>query len=263
MKLLQLAVVLLLTLTIADVGLAKKKEKEPDIDLVTWAEQEKNRLPAEIDGVKIFRPNEMDKDGVIRITGIADMPGISATQGFIAAFISINDIIDRNSDVIEAVDYEKKRFVVSFETHNGTGNNATVYRYVAAFQFADNLMTFVIYDINIEYKEKGILPRKLDIEKLKPAKNKRHAELTEAFSQHISKIINNAMNYAINNPNLEVKHWPEIKKGIVVKGMNEAEVRLIGGSPRSINNTGERVQWMYSNDFIVIFTNGMVSAVIQ
>ena len=71
------------------------------------------------------------------------------------------------------------------------------------------------------------------------------------------------MNYAINNPNLEVKHWPEIKKGIVVKGMNEAEVRLIGGSPRSINNTGERVQWMYSNDFIVIFTNGMVSAVIQ
>lgn len=50
------------------------------------------------------------------------------------------------------------------------------------------------------YKEKGILPRKLEAEKLKPA---------------------------------------------------------------NVNNSGNREKWLYSNDFIVVFTAGVVSTVIQ
>ena len=68
---------------------------------------------------------------------------------------------------------------------------------------------------------------------------------------------------AIKAKPADVTHWTDIKAGKIVKGMNETEVRLISGAPRSVSPLGESMQWMYTNDFIIIFTDGIVSNVIQ
>ena len=69
--------------------------------------------------------------------------------------------------------------------------------------------------------------------------------------------------YVSDNPSLKVTHWKDIKDGTVVKGMNETEVKLVGGAPVSVRKMGKRSKWMFSNDFVVIFTGGVVTTVIQ
>ena len=63
--------------------------------------------------------------------------------------------------------------------------------------------------------------------------------------------------------NISVSHWDEINARKIVKGMNATEVKLIAGRPRNITESGSREKWMYNNDFVVIFTDGIVSNVVQ
>lgn len=240
-----------------------KKPTEPEIDLVTWARQQSEQMPAEIDGIRIFRPNDKDADGKIRVTGFMDLPGVDTSHGFTAAYVAVADRLNPETDEVQTVDYDNRRFVVYREIVDGDGKDAAIYRFTTACQFTDGMMTFSSYDINIEYKEKGLIPRKLNIEKMKPATNERHKQLVEGFSTANSRSLDEVVKYIVGNKDIAVTHWDEIKQGKVVKGMNEAEVKLIGGAPRSVNRSGDRTQWMYSNDFIVIFSGGIVTNVIQ
>ncbi|MCC8038669.1 MAG: hypothetical protein LIP02_11160 [Bacteroidales bacterium] len=243
--------------------MAAKKEKTADVDLTTWAQEQASKLPEEIDGVKIYRANDLDSDGHARVTGFVELPGLDATQGFIAALVYVQDNLDPETDEVTTVDIDKKRFVVDRVIPNGEGKSATSYIYSTAYQLSDDLMSFVSYDVDIEFKEKGLIKRTLALEKFKPATNTRHKEIVEGFFLANSKIIDGITQYAKENSNLEVTHWPEVKKGKVTQGMNETEVKLIGGKPRSVTTSGSRIQWMYSNSFIVIFTDGTVSHVVQ
>lgn len=245
-------------------GLTKKKDKAPDIDVVTWVGQEADNLPKDVDGVAMFRPNTMDEDGRIAVDGSVALPSINQSQSFISAYVCANDMLNSDTeDAIDAVDFDKKKFSVYREIREGEYQNVSVYRFVTDYSFADGKMFFTTHDINIEYKEKGIITRKVAIEKFKPATNERHRELIEGFNLANSRIVDSISKAVRENKNLNVTHWAEIKAGKVVKGMNETEVRLIGGTPRSINPSGNSTQWMFSNDFIVIFTDGIVTNVIQ
>lgn len=245
-------------------GLTKKKDKAPDIDVVTWVGQEADNLPMDVDGVVIFRPNIMNEDGRVAVGGSVALPSVNQLQAFISGYVCANDMLDSETeDAIDGVDFDKKRFSVYREIREGEYQKASVYRFITDYSFADGKMIFSTHDINIEYKEKGILTRKVNIEKLKPATNERHRELIEGFNLANSRIVDGISRAIRESKSLKVTHWTEIKAGKVVKGMNETEVRLIGGTPRSINPSGDRTQWMYSNDFIVIFTDGIVTNVIQ
>ena len=264
-------------------GLTRKKDKTPDIDIVTWLGQEVSGLPNDVDGVKIFRPNTIGDDGRIRVDGNVALPAKKQSQGFIAAYIYASDNLG-DADRIDAVDYDGKSFSVYREIREGEYKDAAVYRFVTDYVFSDGKMSFSTYDINIEYKEKGILPRKISIEKFKPATNERHRELSEGFSLANSILIDDMAEAALEEildrcskwqlvqveirwclvtKPVDVTHWTDIKAGKIVKGMNETEVRLISGAPRSVSPLGESTQWMYTNDFIIIFTDGIVSNVIQ
>lgn len=243
-------------------GLTRKKDKTPDIDIVTWLGQEVSGLPNDVDGVKIFRPNTIGDDGRISVDGNVALPAKKQSQGFIAAYIYASDNLG-DADRIDAVDYDGKSFSVYREIREGEYKDAAVYRFVTDYVFSDGKMSFSTYDINIEYKEKGILPRKISIDKFKPATNERHRELSEGFSLANSILIDDMAEAALEAKPVDVTHWTDIKAGKIVKGMNETEVRLISGAPRSVSPLGESTQWMYTNDFIIIFTDGIVSNVIQ
>ena len=162
-------------------GLNRKKDKTPDIDIVVWLRHEVSGLPNDVDGVKIFRPNTIGEDGRISVDGNVELPAKKQSHGFIAAYIYACDNLG-NADRIEAVDYDAKSFSVYREIREGEYKDAVVYRFVTHYVFSDGNMSFSTYDINVEYREKGILPRKINIEKFKPATNERHRELSEGLS---------------------------------------------------------------------------------
>ncbi|MCM1452406.1 MAG: hypothetical protein NC102_09100 [Clostridium sp.] len=242
---------------------AKDDKKKSDIDLVTWANEQTSKLPDEVDGVHIYRVNGFDTDGKARVSGFVDMPGLSKEKAFQAAYISVADNMDTETDAIEAVDFGAKKFVVTRVIADGEGKNAATYAFSTAFSFDDGLMNFVTYDINIGFKEKGLISRKMQIEKMNPAAKERHMQLVEGFAFASSKMIDDILKNAEENASLNVTHWDDIKAGNVVKGMNQAEVTLVGGKPRSVTKSGNRVQWIFTNDFIVIFNDGIVTNVMQ
>jgi len=256
-------IAMLIILAVANPVIARDDKKKNEIDLVTWANDQTSKLPDEVDGVKIYRVNGFDNDGKARVTAFIDMPGLSKDKAFQAAILSVVDNMDREFDAIDAVDFDSKKFVVSKVIEDGEGNNAATYTFSTAFSFDDGLMSFVTYDVTIGFKEKGFLQRKMTIEKMNPAAKDRHKELTEGFALASSRVIDDIVKNAAKNSELTITHWDEIKAGTVVKGMNEAEVKFVGGQPRSVTKSGRRVQWIFNNDFIVIFSDGLVSNVMQ
>lgn len=256
-----IAMFVILATAVTAVG--KDDKKKNDVDLVAWANEQASKLPDEVDGVKIYRVNGFDNDGKARVTGFVDMPGLSKEKAFEAAIISIVDNMDTELEAIETIDFASKKFVVSKAIEDGEGKNAATYTFSTAFSFDDGLMSFATYDITIGFKEKGLIPRKMAIEKMNPSGKERHKELAEGFALASSRMIDDIVKNASKNSALPITHWDDIKAGTVVKGMNEAEVKLIGGQPRSVTKSGSRVQWMFNNDFIVIFNDGLVSNVMQ
>ena len=245
-------------------GLTKKKNKAPQIDVVTWLQQVKDSLPSEVEGVKIFRPNESDNEGKPIVAASLSVGKSDVSDAFVAAYICVKDMFDEESqDAFDDVDYDKHKFSVYREIRQGEYQKAATYRFITDYTFTGGRMSFTTHDINIEYKEKGILPRKVDLVKFKPATNERHRELMESFCLINSRIARDMVKAIRENKNVSITHWAEIKEGRVVKGMNETEVRLIGGSPRTISPLGDKTQWIYNNDFIVIFSDGIVTNAIQ
>ena len=275
MRIIRAFVLVLATVLILPAGVSAKKKKDkkeenieaaatepPVSDLSKWSKETLKTLPAQIDGVTIYRPT-VNEEGRIEISELVDIPQINQTDIFVSAVVFAAENMERGVDAIETIDFDTRRFIIKRVVNKGELNEASTYSYTTAFQAADNMLSFVSYDIDIEYKEKGIITRHMAIEKMKPSSNKKHAELIEDFSVNNSKYIKEMSDFISKNTVLEVSHWQEIKAGKVVNGMNETEVKLVGGAPVSVRDMGERSKWMYSNDFVVVFTNGVVSTVIQ
>ena len=45
--------------------------------------------------------------------------------------------------------------------------------------------------------------------------------------------------------------------------MNETEVMIAAGRPISVREQSSKTLWMYSNDFVVVFTDKIVSSVVR
>lgn len=256
--------VLLLSNTVGWGAIIKlKKDKGPDIDLVSWVTQKGDSLPQEISGVKIFRPNENDSEGNPVVRGSIFIPDVSIDNAFTNAIFLAATSMNRELETICELDYANKSFAIERQLITGDGSSQSIYRYVTEYSFREGAMDFISRDISIEYKDRGIILRRLPLGKLKPAVNERHFQLLEDFSEANSQLAHELVNNASRKSGVIITHWPEIKRGQVVKGMNYYEVRIIGGEPRNISGSHDREQWIFNNDFVVIFSNGIVSNVIQ
>lgn len=254
----------LLCILSASLSIYAKKDTAKDdspANLAEWVQQQKDVLPATVDGVTVYRPTIDNGNAVI--SGLIDIPDIDKERVFVAMMVYAADNLDLETEKIDNVDYSKKRFVVARNVSEGEGKDAATYTYNNAFQAFDGIMSFLAYEISIGYREKGIIPRTLAFEKLKPEKNTRHKELIENFSILNSKYLDGMARFVKNADNISVSHWDEINARKIVKGMNATEVKLIAGRPRNITESGSREKWMYNNDFVVVFTDGIVSNVVQ
>ena len=237
-----------------------KDEKQDELN--QWAKSELAKYPEVVEGVNVMYPT-MSDDAKLSISDIIDIEGKSKDEIFTGALVFIHNNMIPEMEALESIDYDSRRFILARKTEQGSGKTTSSYEYIMAFQVADNMLSFVIYDIKAGYREKGILPRKLDLEKLKPQTTERHKELVTEFSYLTSKYLLDMADFIKTSSIHQISHWKEIKAGDVVKGMNESEVKLVFGRPYNERKTGKRIKWMYEDNSVVVFTDGIVSTVIH
>lgn len=216
-------------------------------------------MPATIDGVTIYRP--VEDNGLLQISDIVDLPGKSRETIFVNSMIDIYGNLNDDIEMVEKVDFDGMRYCIVRSTPDEA--HSATYNYTIAVQTTDDMLTFFVTDISVSYKEKGIIPRTLAIEKMKPYSNVRHKELIEQCAVAISQYVNRLVQAVTSQAVPSVTHWTEIRNGQVVKGMNQTEVMLIKGKPTSNRTSNSRVKWMYGNENVIIFTEGKVSNIIQ
>ncbi len=219
-----------------------------------------NEMPASIDGVTIYRPVE-DNNGKLQISDLIDLPRTSRETIFVNSMLEILGNLDPEIEEIEKIDYENMRFCVVRSAPDE--EHLATYNYTIAVQTTKDMLTFLVTDISIGYKEKGLIPRTLAIEKMKPFKNARHKELIEQCAVSISNYVNRLLTAVTSQAAPSITHWKDIIAGQVVKGMNQSEVMLLKGKPTSNRANGSRTKWMYGNEYVVIFTDGAVTNIIK
>lgn len=258
----RITLIALAIMAVATVPVAADDNAPAGNDLAGWVEENAGKAPDMVDGIKIYRPTETD--GRQMISDFFDVPGTDKMTIMAKALAYCTDVLDKETEIIETVEPASGRFVIGKMLTVGSGRNAVTYTYHIAFQSGDDVLSFACYDITVQYKEKGILSRTLTFEKLKPEEKEQHKEIVETFSIENSRFLNDVLNFVKTGECDPVAHWDEIEACQVVKGMNMTEVKLSIGRPAHVTDQGNgRVKWMISNNFVVIFTDGIVTSVIR
>jgi hypothetical protein len=226
-----------------------------NVSLADWIKE----LPATIDGVTIFRP--VEDEGKLQISDLIDMPNTSRETIYVNAMVEIRTNFDSEIEEFDKIDHEGMRYCLTRSIYDE--NSDATFSYTIAVQAIDNIFSFIVTDISINFKEKGLIPRTVAIEKMKPYKDKRHKDLVEQCAVSISNYINQITSAISSRGKVKLTHWTDIRQGNIVKGMTPDEVVLVKGRPTSNRQSNSRVKWMYGNENVVIFTDGKVSNIIQ
>ncbi|MDE7472529.1 MAG: hypothetical protein K2M68_02975, partial [Muribaculaceae bacterium] len=157
------------------IDLFKKNDAEY-FDYTAWVDT--TELPSSANnGRPLFYPAS-GTDGAI-ICGQIDLPGFSADNIFLSALNYATDNLDAtdNREMIGDIDATENKFVLRLYSKQGSNNTETTFTRLMLIKAEDNRLLFTVSEIDVRYREKGILPRTLAFEKLNPAINTRHREL--------------------------------------------------------------------------------------
>ena len=207
-------------------------------------------------------------DGALIVSDIIDFPRTSKNELFAKSVIATRDNITGENDVLEEIDFKDEKIFFVKSISNGKGGGKLLDKEIATYKFAvtvtpsSDALLLTVDDMWVTYKDKGILQKTTPIGSLKDD-NSRQDALKKEFVNILSNFLNQYVQDVRNAEYQKISHWDEIEKGRVVKGMTQYEVKVLKGSPRNESKNGERVKWMYANDNVVIFTNGVVTSVID
>lgn len=239
-----------------------KKDPKPRLDFTAWIATKD--LPAEENGVRIFYPETVGEDSLVIIRGSLPVKGLTAEQVMLASMVYATDNFDEEKqDRFITVDYPDREFTVCVSTTQGTNNKETTYSRLVTVKAHDNRLDFTVGDIDVRYRQKGILPRTVDAEALHPESDARHEELIMEMSAVISEYLDKMAKYASTRQDIKATHYEEMKACRVVAGMNMDEVTIAKGPARDVRRSGERTRWIYANDYVIIFTNGKVTKIVE
>lgn len=242
------------------------------IDYTQWiASQEWPATEGEIPQfypITIEVPSEEDPeavDSVAVVRGHIAVPGLTAQQCFLAAMVYASENFNTEAEEgFEKIDFKKHTFTLLLKTTQGDKNTETTYTRSITFKATDGGLDFEAAQIDCRYREKGLIPRTLRMEKLHPDTNRRHAELVKEFSEVNSAYLDGMKQYTSTRKDIQSPNYAKLAKGAKVEvGMNMDEVTILAGAPVNKRKSGERYRWIYSNDYVIIFTDGVVSKIVQ
>lgn len=239
-----------------------KKEATPPVDYTAWADT--TELPQEANGVRLYYPMTRPEDGAAVIRGSIDVPGLKAGQVFLAAMVYATDNFDRErQEGFESVDYDGRSFVALLKSTQGSNATETTYTRSVKVTARDGAFDFETRDIDVRHREKGLIPRTQALEKLHPESNKRHAELVKELAEVNSAYLHSLAEYAATRKDIKAPNLEKVKKGLVTTGMNGDEVKIVLGPPLDTRRSGERTRWIYDNEYVLIFTGGVVTKIVE
>lgn len=240
------------------IDLFKKKEFVP-FDYTAWTDTA--RLNSSCGDLPADYPKSID--GTAVVTGSVALPGIKGECIFAAAMCHAVETMNPKTEKIEQADYSGNSFLLFQHDTRGSNNTETAYSRHTLIECGDGELRYTSYDLDARYREKGIIPRTLPFEKLNPADNPRHRELIEEFSCVNASEVKAMADFIKEHPDLMFHNTAAMSKGKVTEGMTELEVKVLLGMPPAERKSGERTRWIYSNDLIIIFTDGKVTKVID
>lgn len=233
------------------------KDDKPEVPVDQWMLSHSLSAPAEKDGIKMRYPTI--SDGIASISATLPVNVVDARQMLTNAMVAN----DGNEELtLTTVEPEQSEFTYNVKQQRGSGKDAATLTYTLGGVCEKGQISLTVYNIAVNYKEKGIIPRTLKLEKFNPDKHQRHAELIDLTALEVSKLMTELASKAESEKAESVSHWKEILDGNVVNGMNMTEVKLAKGKPFSTSGPASKTKWRYGDNSVVIFTNGTVIRVI-
>lgn len=263
MKKLILATLAVVCLALSANAAIFKKGPKYHLDFNVWADTASN-LPQKIDDLAVFYPKTVaTPDTIAVISGEIKVPGVSA-QPLMWASLSkvIADINTDDNEAVTAIDFKNNSFEALINTTVGSHDKELNFKRKLSVSTSNGVIKFTVSEILIKYRQGGLIPKTTALEELHPENNSRQKEAVIEFVTLTSKNMHDMAQYAKEHSNITITHFKDIENGIVVPGMNMEEVTLAKGPARDSRKSGERTRWIYSNDYVVIFTNGIVTKVI-
>ncbi len=238
-----------------------KKEDKPTVDFAAWVKS--MELPSTDEtGNRLFYPTNNTDDSVAVVVASLPVEKLSAEQAFYAAMLyAVSNLDEESGDCVLAVDYDKRSFVILLRSTQGASTRETTYARNLRVEARDGGLDCRVTGISAKYRDKGIIPRTVALEKLHPESNDRHAELVTEFTRVNSDYLNAMASYAASRGDVSITHLRDIRESKVVTGMNPDEVTLVKGAPFEVRKSGERLRWIYGDGSVVIFTDGKVTRV--
>lgn len=230
---------------------------DDDKSLDKWAKSQ--QTPEYVDGVRIFRP--VVKNGKTTFGDFITInTAASNNEAFVRALVYTINELDPEREEIEAVDYEMHRFVVNRSMITDDGR---IYEFAEAIEVENGVLSFMIPEIVVKYKDKLVFNKKTPFSKLNPEKKDAHRKFIEEFSLLNSRYLSHMAESTTDSTIESVSDWAGVKKGKAAKGMNFTEVLLTEGKPDTITESDEIIKWMYGSTMIVIFNKGKVERIVN
>lgn len=246
-----------------------KKKQAPLIDYNSWILSQS--LPSESDGIKQFYPtsetifNGEETDTIAVIRGEVKLKGLTAEQILLSSLVYAQEHFDIDEEEgFESIDYDNMECTLALKTTKGSNSAETTFTRNLYLKASEGILDFSVYDIECKYREKGLIPRTLNLKNLHPDTNSRHEQLLLDLVSLNSKYIHELSEYIISRKDISSPNFEMLKQNKdVIPGMNKDEVTILIGSPLNKRKSGEKERWIYGNEFVVIFENGVVSKVVR
>lgn len=238
-----------------------KKGNTQVFDYTAWCDTVD--LAVSFDGLDLFYPVTVDDE--VTVSGEIAVPGLSSEKIFLGAlnYAAVHLDQTNGNEQLGEINPAEKSFVLRLYSRQGTNNNETTFTRLMLVKAEDQKILFRDMQIDVRYREKGLIPRTVAFEKLNPASNSRHRELVEQFAVINARYLYDMASGIAGDNDLEVTHWKEILDRNVVKGMNQFEVLLILGRPVSERDNGDRVRWIYPNNYVLLFVEGKLIRIVE
>lgn len=237
-----------------------QKEPKPAVNYTEWL-QDKEK-PETSGTAKLFYPETLE-DGKAVIKGSLKVNGLTRQQIFLASWLYFMENADseKGEELLVADPDNYSISVITLNTVGSSSKEASFCQKIDVNATEDGI-DFKAFDVKVKYKEKGLIPRTLDLEALHPESNSRHAELVMSLSETLSKYVDAMARFDATRPDIEVPKLQQVLLGKVLEGMNPDEVKLILGTPWETRKSGEKDRWIYAEEITVIFEEGKVIRVI-
>lgn len=156
--------------------------------------------------------------------------------------------------------YDAKALTVAMKPTIAAGDNNYVFN--LTMQVQGGQLEFLVE--KIKCVPKGVLGgfTSVNFDKVNLEKKPERKELIDRFETLCDTYMQNILAEILSKEG-NLGNWEAISKGQVVKGMTEKECIMAVGKPASVTENTQRVQWTYESGMIVVFEDGIVTAIVK